>query len=45
VGIFYKLEISKVCIGGYYINTSSLPEGSGWVTYLSYVKWSFQVNI
>mmetsp|Transcript_8531 Transcript_8531/g.7643 ORF Transcript_8531/g.7643 Transcript_8531/m.7643 type:complete len:481 (+) Transcript_8531:366-1808(+) len=35
--------IILMLFGGFYINTSSLPQGSAWVTYISYIKWAFQV--
>eukprot|EP01035_Chromulina_nebulosa_P018182 gene18182-23840_t len=37
--------IILMLFGGFYINTSSLPEGSAWVTYISYIKWAFQALI
>jgi ABC-type multidrug transport system permease subunit len=30
--------------GGFYINTDSLPVGSQWVPYISFIKWGFQVG-
>ncbi len=32
-------------LGGFYINSSSLPIGSEWVKYLSLVYWGFQALI
>jgi ABC-type multidrug transport system permease subunit len=37
--------IILLLFSGFYINTASLPAGSFWVTYISYIKWGFQVNI
>lgn len=28
---------------GFYINSDSLPLGSRWVQYISFVKWAFEV--
>ncbi|KAJ1428243.1 ABC-2 type transporter-domain-containing protein [Ochromonadaceae sp. CCMP2298] len=34
--------IILLLFGGFYINTASLPPGSGWVRYLSLIYWGFQ---
>lgn len=31
-------------VGGFYINSESLPVGSEWVRYLSLMYWGFQVR-
>lgn len=36
------LLIVLILFGGFYINTASLPPGSEWVQYISYIKWAFQ---
>ena len=34
-----------IIFGGFYINTKSLPYGSGWVKYISPMYWAFQALI
>lgn len=35
--------IILVLFGGFYINVSSLPVGSDWVQYISFIAWGFKV--
>ena len=34
--------IILILFGGFYINTDTLPAGSEWVQYISFIRWSFQ---
>jgi ATP-binding cassette subfamily G (WHITE) protein 2 len=36
--------IVMILFGGYYINVASLPPGSEWLIYVSFIKWTFQVS-
>jgi ABC-type multidrug transport system permease subunit len=36
------IAIVFIIFGGFYINSASLPMGSQWVQYISYIKWAFE---
>ena len=36
--------IILLLFGGFYINSGSLPEGSTWIQYISFLAWGFKVS-